>query len=269
MEPPPLHENAQRYNATHRALFDEAAHDYDEVRPGYPEALIKDILRISTLPKDGKILEIGCGTGQATLPFAKRGYAMICLDVGEKMVALAREKLEPYPAVCVEKTAFEDWQPESKFNLVISATAFHWVSPEVGYPKAASVLEPGGHFARFSNLHPKPYTGFHHTVQPIYDAVFGPEADKGASTEESIEATASYINSTGLFEPVEVKTYAWEKRYTTAQYLKLLNTYSNHRALEPKTREELLEKIAKHIEEAYEGVVTRPYLSVLFIAKRA
>ena len=269
MEPPPLHENAQRYNATHRALFDEAAHDYDEVRPGYPEALTEDILRISALPKDGKILEIGCGTGQATLPFAKRGYAMTCLDVGEAMAAMAREKLEPYPPVRVERTSFEDWQPEGKFDLVMSATAFHWVPPAVGYPKVASVLEPGGHFARFSNLHPKPYTGFHKTVQPIYDAVFGPKADKGPSTKESIEATASSIDGTGLFGPVEVKTYAWEGRYTTAQYLKLLNTYSDHRALEPKKREKLFEKVAKHIEEAYGGVITRPYLSVLFIAKRA
>ena len=269
MKPLPLHESERGDKTVLRTLFDEVAHDYDEVRPDYPEALIKNILRISALPKNGKILEIGCGTGQATLPFAKRGYAMTCLDVGEAMVAIAREKLEPYPLVRVERTSFEDWQPEGKFDLVISATAFHWVAPEVGYPKAASVLEPGGHFARFSNLHPKPYTGFHRTVQPIYDAVFGPEADKGASTEESIEATALYIDSTGLFEPVEVKTYAWERRYTTAQYLKLLNTYSNHRALEPASRVRFFEEVARHIEEAYEGVVTRPYLSVLFIAKRA
>ena len=59
-----------------RTIFDQAALDYDEVRPGYPEELIEDVISISAIPKDGRILEIGCGTGQATIPFAKRGYSI-------------------------------------------------------------------------------------------------------------------------------------------------------------------------------------------------
>lgn len=59
-----------------RTIFDQAALDYDEVRPGYPEELIEDVISISAIPKDGRILEIGCGTGQATIPFAKCGYSI-------------------------------------------------------------------------------------------------------------------------------------------------------------------------------------------------
>ena len=57
-----------------RTIFDQAALDYDDVRPGYPGELIEDVISISAIPKDGRILEIGCGAGQATIPFAKRGY---------------------------------------------------------------------------------------------------------------------------------------------------------------------------------------------------
>jgi len=59
-----------------RTIFDQAALDYDEVRPGYPEELIEDVISISDIPKDGRILEIGCGTGQATISFARRGYSI-------------------------------------------------------------------------------------------------------------------------------------------------------------------------------------------------
>jgi len=44
-----------------RTIFDQAALDYDEVRPGYPEELIEDVISISDISKDGRILEIGCG----------------------------------------------------------------------------------------------------------------------------------------------------------------------------------------------------------------
>ena len=57
-----------------RTTFDEAALLYDDVRPGYPEALFHDVVSLSGIPSGGRILEIGCGTGQATVPFARRGY---------------------------------------------------------------------------------------------------------------------------------------------------------------------------------------------------
>jgi ubiquinone/menaquinone biosynthesis C-methylase UbiE len=55
-----------------RTIFDEAASLYDEVRPGYPEDLFDDVISLSGIPAGGRILEIGCGTGQVTVPVAKR-----------------------------------------------------------------------------------------------------------------------------------------------------------------------------------------------------
>ncbi len=73
--------SAMDAKVSRKTVFDQAARDYDEVRPGYPQELIEDIISISAIPEDGRILEIGCGTGQATIPFAKRGYSMTCLDI--------------------------------------------------------------------------------------------------------------------------------------------------------------------------------------------
>lgn len=254
-----------------RTIFDQAALDYDEVRPGYPEELIEDVISISAIPKDGRILEIGCGTGQATIPFAKRGYSMTCLEIGKELAALAAQKCRQYPKVHIHTISFEDWQPEENaFDLVISATAFHWIPPEIGYPKAAKVLKNSGYIAVFWNLHPTPYMGFFREVQKVYRKVIPGWKDpsKGPSVEKKIKVMEDYINGTGLFGKVSVKTYPWTKEYNTQEYLKLLNTYSDHRNLEEAKRARLFRGILELIENKYGGTITRPYLTVLYIAKK-
>src|SRR5215210_4990156 len=124
-----------------RTTFDEAASLYDEVRPGYPEDLFDDVVSLSGIPPGGRILEIGCGTGQATVPFARRGYRILCVELGENMAAVARRNLEGYPQVEVLTGAFEDWPLQDEaFDVAISATAFHWLNPATAYPKVAGAL---------------------------------------------------------------------------------------------------------------------------------
>jgi ubiquinone/menaquinone biosynthesis C-methylase UbiE len=109
-----------------RTTFDEAASLYDEVRPGYPEDLFDDVVSLSGIQPGGRILEIGCGTGQATVPFARRCYRILCVELGENMAAVARRNLEGYPRAEVRTGAFEDLPlQERAFDLAISATAFH------------------------------------------------------------------------------------------------------------------------------------------------
>src|SRR6266536_1127576 len=115
-----------------RATFDQVALLYDQARPGYPEQLFDDVVALSGITSHGRILEIGCGTGQATLPFARRGYPMVCVELGENLAAVARQRLADYPQVTVQTCAFEEWPlPERAFELVVSATAFHWIDPAV------------------------------------------------------------------------------------------------------------------------------------------
>jgi SAM-dependent methyltransferase len=54
-----------------KTTFEKGAELYDKARPQYPEQLVKDVLTLSEIPSNGRILEVGCGTGQATLLFAR------------------------------------------------------------------------------------------------------------------------------------------------------------------------------------------------------
>jgi SAM-dependent methyltransferase len=256
---------------TLRSLFDLIADDYDAIRPGYPAALIDDITAVMPQPEDARVLEIGCGTGQATLPFARRGYRMLCLELGPALAAHAARRCAPYPNVRIEVTAFEDWpaRPDT-FDLVMSATAFHWIPPEIGYPKAAQILKPGGTLAIFSNEHPTPSTGFFAESQAIYGRVVPQWSNvpDSPTLEERIATTAARINETALFEPVVVKTYAWSQTYTAQEHIRLLNTYSDHRNLPPEQRAQLFQALADLIDTNYGGTITKPYLAVLYLAKK-
>jgi len=252
-------------------MFNQAALDYEEVRPGYPKELIQDIITISKIPENGSILEIGCGTGQATVPFAERGYAMTCLDIGGELIARAAKNCASYPKVKFEVSSFENWNAtESVFDLVISATAFHWVPPEVGYPKVANVLKNTGYMALVWNHHPPPSTGFFQAVQAVYREIvpeWEPVTSK-PSLDERIHLTELAIAKTNLFESLKLQQYHWERNYSTQAYLRLLNTYSDHHQLEANRRQHLFGRIGELIENQYGGVVVRPYLTVLYIAKK-
>ena len=260
---------------TLRTIFNSAASEYDAIRPGYPDALIEDVITLSSLPENPRLLEIGCGTGQATRSFAPRGYEILCLDIGPDLIARAQENLRAFPRVRFENVSFENWEAEPQpFDLVYSATAFHWIPPAVGYPKAAHVLRPGGTLAVFSNEHPYIYTGFFDEVQAVYNRlvpewqVEGKPAPARLHTNDEIHAEAAFIDSMGLFAPVIVRTYPWKRTYTTAEYLILLNTYSNHRNLEEPRRQTLYQSIADLIERRYGGRVEKEYLGVLFLARK-
>ena len=109
-----------------RNTFDKIAQLYDKARPSYPDALFDDILAYSNLPDTSRILEVGCGTGQATLPLARRGYTIDCIELGPQLAALASDKLKDFPQVNVTCANFETISlPSSSYDLLLSATAFH------------------------------------------------------------------------------------------------------------------------------------------------
>lgn len=99
-----------------RATFTEDAELYHRVRPGYPEGLFDDLVMLAALPRRGRVLEIGCGTGQATLPMAARGYPITAVELGPEMAALARRHLTAYPEVAIHTSAFEAWPIDRDFG---------------------------------------------------------------------------------------------------------------------------------------------------------
>jgi SAM-dependent methyltransferase len=259
---------------TLRATFDTEALLYDQIRPGYPPEVYEDIISLSGVPASGRILEIGCGTGQATLPLAQRGYRLFCIELGESLAEVARQKLSAYPQVEIWTGTFEKWPLEAEaFDLAVSATAFHWIDPAIGYPKVAQALRPGGSIAFFWNLHVSSDVtpAFFVEAQKIYERET-PEIFDGHNPlprwEEVGTPIADQIAASQCFGEVTVRRYFWEVTYDSASYLRLLNTYSGHLSLSEEKRQRLFDGITGLIDTQFGGQVTKGYATILFVARR-
>jgi len=256
---------------TRRITFEEVADLYDETRLGYPEALVDDIIALSRIPPEGHILEIGCGSGNATLPFARRGYRITAIELGERLAALARHNCRDYPRVEVITSSFEDWPlPEGKFDLAISADAFHWIPPKVGYPKVARALKDTGSVAFFWRAPVDPATDWSRAIDEVYKNVAPglDNPDKSFDADWLVGVISENFAKSGCFGPLTVGKYPWSASLTSEHYLNLLRTYSSHRVMDEALRERLYEGI-REVLERFGGQVTKPQMTVLFWARVA
>jgi trans-aconitate methyltransferase len=119
-----------------RTTFDQVPELYDRARPNYLPQLFDDLVSLAQLPQKARLVEIGCGTGQATLPLAQRGYAITCVELGKQLAAVAQRKLANFTSVEVINANFESWQPErAEFDAIVAFTAFHWIAPDLRYER--------------------------------------------------------------------------------------------------------------------------------------
>jgi SAM-dependent methyltransferase len=254
-----------------RITFEETADLYNETRTLYPEALIEDVIRLSALQVDGRILEIGCGAGNATVSFAKRGYHLLGIELGERLAEYARQRCRDYPNTTIIQSEFEsyDLSPRS-FDLVVSADAFHWIRPEVGYPKVQAALKENGSFAFFWQISIDPQTDWSRTVDEIFQRL-APQYDRPNQPME-IEWLTGVIKGNfheycGIAD-VTVKVYDWVETLSADKYVKLLRTYSGFRGMDDNLRESLNKEIFTAIQNAG-GSIQQPYRTVLFHARKA
>ena len=246
--------------------FDRVAEIYHTYRPDYPQALVEAILHRSGIPAGGEILEIGSGTGKATLPFARRGYSILCIEPGENLAKVAQDTLRQYSNVRWEIATFQEWQAgQAQFNLIISGQAFHWVPRPAGFVKAAGLLKKSGTLAIFWNMRAE-------SEGPVFEEIAGvyreraPELEDGKSSEEVILAREQELLACENFDRVEVLRFPWTRRYDTRQYLGLLNTYSDHLRMGEAQRAHLFEGVAEVVER-HGGAVVKPYQAVLYLAE--
>jgi ubiquinone/menaquinone biosynthesis C-methylase UbiE len=139
----------RRKRRQQRLLFDGIAGRYDATRQSYPAEIVDTLLTTARIGPGAAVLEIGCGTGQLTRRLAGRSLDLTVIDIGATLVATARRNV-PDPTVRFEVSAFEEFTDPGPFDLVVSATAFHRIDPDVGLARVARLLRPGGWLALLS-----------------------------------------------------------------------------------------------------------------------
>ena len=134
-------------------VFNDVPELYERVRPGYPGELFADLVTITRLGERSSVLEVGCGTGQATRSLAALAGSVTAVEPGPEMAARARHQLAALRNVTVETSAFEDWDDRGRrFDVLVAASAWHWVDPAIGWRRAHDVLNPRGWMALLGNV---------------------------------------------------------------------------------------------------------------------
>jgi SAM-dependent methyltransferase len=255
--------------ASLRLRFTEDAERYDRARPGYPATVFDDLAELGAVGPDRAVLEIGCGTGQATLPLAQRGCRVVALDIGAEMTGLARHKLWAFPSVELITADFDSWSlPDEGFDVVLSATAFHRLDPATRVSKAASALRPGGMLAVISTCHVAGGTeGFFIDSQACYER-FDPATTPGLRLPNPCDVPSKTDEIADLFEGPLVRRYEWDGAYSAHEYVDLLLTYSGHRTLDRDAQQGLLDCISRLIDSKYGGTIVKRYMTELLLARK-
>ncbi|MCH8545069.1 MAG: class I SAM-dependent methyltransferase [Alcanivorax sp.] len=112
---------------------------YQQFRPRYPDALFDWLARHS--PATGRVLDCGCGTGQASTPLAARFTQVIASDLVQTQLAAFDA-----PANCQRLVADSGALPlpDQCLDLLTVAQALHWFDLPAFVNEARRTLRPGG-----------------------------------------------------------------------------------------------------------------------------
>ena len=234
-----------------RRSFNEDAVNYDTYRPEYPNELFEDIISYSQIRQGSNLIEIGVGTGQATLPFIQLGCNITGIELGDNLSAFVAEKYRGHSNFKVINADFMHYPIEQDFyDLIYCATAFHWLPKEETYAQILKSLKKGGTLALFWN-HPFPNREddpSNMANTKIYNK-FRPSKEKQIEfSERDCSVRVQELLQYG-FEKVESKLYRRVRTLTTEAYIHLLNTYSDHRALDITLKEQFETEMRKAINE--------------------
>ena len=273
-------QNLTGWELERRAHFDEIVAGYDEVRPGYPRELFDDIFGYVGSAIGKTALEIGAGTGKATAPVLDAGYAVTAVELGGNMAEFLRGKFRGREKFSVIQSDFESCDlPNDNYDLIYAGTAFHWVKPEIGCPKAFGLLKSGGAIALFRyNALPSIGLPLYEAIQEVYEkyyySFYKSNKRPVMKTHEDFSTPAEIKHGFGFesladygFGDVQMKFYDVTRSFTADEFVAIRDTFSDHRGLPEGCRTALYAGLRGVVNE-YGGRVCERYVFQLWLGRK-
>ncbi|WDV48061.1 methyltransferase domain-containing protein [Clostridiaceae bacterium M8S5] len=251
-----------------RESFDSAAKIYDESRPSYPDEVIEWVIDRTNVSKNNKLLEIGAGTGQATLKFAEKGYKIHCIEMGKNLADILAKKGSNYD-ITVDVSSFEKWEPKTSFktSFIFSATAFHWIEKSIKYKKCYDLLDDNGYLVLLWHVAPNIEIK---EVKEAYELLWDyyPERKSAKVVQDDIKSNRKLeIINSGYFYLADYLDYKWKIIETKDKLTKEFFSQSSYLALDNEKQKILYSKI-QELYENLDDVIETDMYTTAYIAKR-
>jgi len=260
----------ERWSSHFATSFDADVANYEHARPPYPQELFDRVARTCEIELGTRILEVGPGTGQATLPLLDLGAHLVAVEPGHNMVERLRSRVVGRPCIVVEGT-FEAAEVDGKFDVAVAGTSFHWVDASIGIPKLAGLLRHCGWLALFWNVHgplDDSDDEFNELIQPIAARFQSPDLRAAKPYPFDVEARFADITAGGHFDVIDHVVLPWSWVHDAASMRALFASFSYWSTLPEPDRTAALDDIAAVVDVHYGGTITREYATALYVARR-
>jgi SAM-dependent methyltransferase len=251
--------------------FDNDADGYHNGRPGYPPEIYRILTRRCGLRPGAAVLEVGAGTGQATRVLLDHGAHVTAVELGANLANRLRREVSSDDIEIIEGDIDAVALPESAFDLVACATAFHWLNSATAIATLARALKPGAWLAVWWNIFGDPVdqAPWRHDLNQLFLAHL-PEGHRDPyelpAAMHQAERVAE-LEAEGLFGPTTVDVIRWQHRMTSTQVRALFGTFPNISGLPPARRDGFLDRIAALVDH-HGGTVNDNFVTALYTAPR-
>jgi SAM-dependent methyltransferase len=231
-----------------RALyFDRYAAEYDAGRPDYPPELYKLIEEVLSDTGHQKILEIGAGNGAASAQILDflRPQELVLLEPGENFCGMLRNRYARDARVKVIEGSFETYDSASRYDVIIAATAWHWIDENLKYDKAAGLLSEKGHLVLFWNNFRLAPGAVKDAIDEVY-ARYETGDNRHDDHAEKMMARKSEVETSAFFEIVRYETISNPRTLSAEEYSNLVKTYPDHEKFGNAFVEEIAQVVHTH-----------------------
>jgi SAM-dependent methyltransferase len=246
--------DAWRESRQASARFAAQALDYDRYRPRYPDELFDVLVRETGVGPGDAVVEIGAGTGIATVPLLDRGFDVTAVEPARELAELAVSKAGGRGRVVVER--FEDCALPSQARLVTAFNAWHWVEPSIALDRIARLLDGGGWLALgWTEVVAWGPPRFEERLADIFGAPWPKRWD-------NVVASLEPLQKDGRFGELRTFHQPFSRSLDASTYVAVTRTYGGQRS------DEQYEALARMIDGEFDRSVTKVEDAVLFLAPR-
>jgi ubiquinone/menaquinone biosynthesis C-methylase UbiE len=253
--------------------FDPWAEQYDRYRPGYPDALWITLAERLALPATPRAVDLGAGTGRATLAMAARGWQVTAVEPGAGMLGVLAKRARDagLKVETVEASAESTRLPAAAFDVATAAQAFHWFDKPVALSEMARLLNPEGGIALFWNTRDEDASVLlKEFTQLLQSRTTG--AGWWRDRPQQMEQTRDAVAHHDAFGEPELVQLRHVEQLTPDGFVAMAFTASQVQALPAEDqrglRNDLLRLLARHGHDQQQTIEV-PYLIDLWIARRS